>query len=318
MHLISRMIMTVTTVLLLGMILLSPTPSRGLGLSTTTTPTPSADLDPERLAFPLLPPTDEQIKEAKACDLTDRPKALPRNFTPETACDWAMLAVDFANRAQEGAEVLPAARDALIKAISMNAAFSQALPLLAGYFGKVTVVEAPAFLQQPITSIIVQHSFGGLGSKLEYNYTITEADTSTPVIKGTFAIDDGKETPITSRIDGKLVQALATALTDLMPIRARLLLQPCWDDYPDWKVSLTFKDGTTLDLETNRSNILFHGGPWQVVINDQRYMQFSPAFLEAALEITKALKLPLGETAAMGCGGVPNTLEVAYPDSASD
>lgn len=317
MHFISRMIMTVTTVLLVGMILLSPTPSMGLGLSTTATPTPSADLDPERLAFPLTPPTDEQIKEAKACDLTDRPKALPRNFSPETACDWAMLAVAYANRAGKSDNVSPDAREALVKAISMNAAFSQALPLLAGYFGKVTIVEAPAIFQQPITSIKVEHSFSALGPSLKYLYTITDADTSAPVVKGTSTVNEA-EKAISGTVDSKLVQALAAALTDLMPIRARFSLAPCWDDYPDWKVSLTFKDGTTLDLETNRSNVLFHGGPWQVVINDQRYMQFSPAFLEAALEITKALKLPLGETAAMGCTGIEDTLDAAYPDSASD
>ena len=75
--------------------------------------------------------------------------------------------------------------------------------------------------------------------------------------------------------------------------------------YPDWYVLLTFEDGTQLALVTNESNFLFYGGPWQVTIDEQMYMQYSPDFLIAVLELVEALQLPEGFPSViyMGVGG---------------
>jgi hypothetical protein len=64
---------------------------------------------------------------------------------------------------------------------------------------------------------------------------------------------------------------------------------------------------------TNNSNVVGIGGPWQIEIDDQHYMQYSGAFSGAVIELLEALDLPLGETAAMGCGGINNPLYDAYP-----
>jgi hypothetical protein len=87
---------------------------------------------------------------------------------------------------------------------------------------------------------------------------------------------------------------------------------PCWDDYPDWVVTITFDDKTTLKMVTNGSNIYFYGGPWQTEIDKQNYTQYSGAFLDAMVNINKALKLSMGKTAAMGCGGLPDPLSLAF------
>jgi hypothetical protein len=65
-------------------------------------------------------------------------------------------------------------------------------------------------------------------------------------------------------------------------------------------------------MVTNDSNLVGIGGPWQVDIDDQSYMQYSSAFSSAIVDLLDALQLPLGETAAMGCGGVIDPLESAW------
>ena len=83
----------------------------------------------------------------------------------------------------------------------------------------------------------------------------------------------------------------------------------CSDDYPEWTVTLTFKDATTLKLVTNGSNIFYSGGPWQTEIDKQNYVQYSGAFLDALAAIGTTLQLPA--TSDTYCGSATDLFPIA-------
>ena len=114
-------------------------------------------------------------------------------------------------------------------------------------------------------------------------------------------------------LDPDKVQALGPALTDLLPIESQFDFVVCTDNYPDWSIVLTFKDGTQLYLTTNGSNFLFVGGPWQTKIEGQNYFQFSSGFAKTIIDLFEALGLPFGSPASMYCGG-DTLFEKAFPD----
>jgi hypothetical protein len=318
---------TVLVVLIGGLL----PPLQTLAYAPEVTPTPTAIPNPPPLDWPLPPPTGDQIAQARQCDLKELPTKrypatvamadLATSYKPASACDWAVLAVAYATRLKEEDMPPVEAKQAFLRAVSMNPALALALPMLIGYFDKVSVVKALPFAQQAITAVKIRHSFGGLGTggtgrldftSLDYALTITQADTAQPAVTGESKVD-GEVSPIPGTVDTHLVQALGAALTDFVPIQAKLSIFACTDDFPDWLVTITFKDGSTLDLETNGSNLLFSGGPWQTVIEKQRYMQYSSAFLVAAQNIGKALNMPKDQTAGMYCSGLEDTLELAFP-----
>lgn len=101
------------------------------------------------------------------------------------------------------------------------------------------------------------------------------------------------------------------ALTNLLPIRSKFQLQPCYDTYPVWSVILTLADKRNIELTTD-SNFIFMGGPWFTQIDHQTYIQFSPAFGLAVRELINSLGLPLGEPNAMSCMG-STVFEKAFP-----
>ncbi|MEM7794640.1 MAG: hypothetical protein AAF579_09325, partial [Cyanobacteria bacterium P01_C01_bin.118] len=65
------------------------------------------------------------------------------------------------------------------------------------------------------------------------------------------------------------------------------------DYYPEWDVTLTFEDGSTLEL-FSAGNLLQTGAPWFITIDDQVYMQYSAAFAEAVSELLIGVGLPFG------------------------
>ncbi len=289
--------------------------------STTETPTPTAS--PSKitpLPWPLPPATDKQLEEARACDsagLADERypatvgvDGLAAKFSPKTACDWAALAVAYWKRAGQDNPPADEGIAAFQKAIKLNSALAFKLVLLQGYFGTKGIVTAPPFAKSPIVRVEAQHAFSGLGTRVEYSYTISNGDTNKPLVSGKSGVD--KIDKLSGTVDKALVQALGPALIDFVPMRTQFSQIVCYDDYPDWTVILTFKDGTKLTLVTNQSNVYFSGGPWQVEINKQNYTQYSNAFLVAMLDISDALKLPQDETAAMTCGGADDPLTLAF------
>jgi len=273
------------------------------------------------LQWPLMPATDQQIQEAQDCDIDAVVTArypqdvnmadLRLRFDPKTPCDWAALAVAYAQRVGNDEPRPDAGKEAFQKAIAENSALAFRVPMLIGYFGVAGLVDAPPFAKQPILKVAIQHTFSGLATEdVSYSFTISRANTDAPVVSG----HSGTTTvqTLSGTIDTALVQALGTTLTDFIPVRNQFQLINCTDDYPDWMVTLSFKDGTTLILVTNGSNIYFSGGPWQTKIGRQNYLQYSRVFLDALLKISNALNLPKDDTASMFCGGPPDPLPLAF------
>jgi hypothetical protein len=276
------------------------------------------------LEFPLSYPTGDQLEEAFNCELTaDSESSGAVIVEDSTACGLAIQALTLA-RARERDSDLPAEERALLTQIAAaNPALLLDINLLAAYFDAAPLVAPPSFTDQPITSISLRYSFSGLGNSLDYTVKVIKAD-SEPVVTGrvensgdNFATASAPSAiPVTlaDTVDRDVVQAFAPALRDMVPTGALFSLTPCWDYYPDWTVILTFADGTVATMVTNQSNIIGVGGPWQIEMEGRHYMQYSSAFADAAIALLDALKLPLGTTAAMGCGDISNPLHDAFPD----
>jgi hypothetical protein len=270
------------------------------------------------LPFDTLPemPSEEAIEAARDCDTEAAPDE------PETPCEWAAVAASYSRDAGDGGTLPAEGIESFVEAVTGNPALAFTPDLLFGYIGQVDLVPSP-FEGKTITDVEIDYSYAGLGASAAFHITISEADTDEPVVAGEVQTEGGFDTPevrdesIDTTVDSTLVQALSGSLTDLMPMGDTFTSVPCWDNYPDWTVTLTFDDGTTLDLATYQSNFFFAGGPWQLEIDGQIYAQYSFDFLSAILDITEALDLPLGETAAMGCGGL-EPFEDAYPGSVSE
>jgi hypothetical protein len=230
------------------------------------------------LEWPVSPLTQEQIAEVKNCDLDNLPKQryptsvpsndLPKTYPPKTSCDWAVLALAYADQAGEGAPLSEPAKDAFSQAVLTNPGYALATPLFYRYFGNVSLVKAPPLAQKKITDVKIEYSWGGLGKSVDYSAEIHRANT----------IPAATSTISPSLIaDKALVQALASGLTDLLPVNSTFQMQPCTDNYPSWILDLTFADKTTLTVSTN-SNFMYMGGPWFTEIDHQTYMQASPVF----------------------------------------
>lgn len=299
----------------------------------TSAATDVAANQPKSLDWPLAIPTEKQIAEARACDpkkllvgrtdaTIDDPKA-PVN--PPTACDWAVVAVKYFGSGNEEPPI--EGKRAFLKAVALNATFAFHRQLFS-YFGSTPVVKAPPFSKSSITRLQIELVWSGgiqvhIGA-IKYRIVITQANTKRPVVSGTLKteredqIKDDAATPvaadgpITGTIDTVLVQAVGPALTDLVPVKNDFSFVPCTDNYPDWHVDVTFKDGTRLKLVTNGSNVYFTGGPWETTIGKQKYVQYSAGVLAAIANIAKALKMPFGSTQGMYCGADEDVLELAY------
>lgn len=288
--------------------------------------TPSPEEFP--FQFPLEHPSKAQIADAMNCDFnspadTATPEATPVSDADD-ACGLAHQALALARA--RGDSSSPSAEE--LKLLEQIAAANPALlldiNLLAAYYNAEPLVAPPDFTGKPIKTLTVHYTFAGLsGTAPRYDFKIESAD-SQPRISGTVAensemyVSATPSTPaaplqLPKTVDRKWIQAFGPALRDLLPIGNQFSTVPCWDYYPDWIVTLEFADGTTLKMVTNQSNAVGIGGPWQVEIDGRNYMQFSAAFANAVRELFKALDLPFGQTAAMGCGGADNPLQAAFP-----
>ena len=275
-------------------------------------PTPIASKAGLPFDWPTTPLTQEQILAVKQCDVESLLKQrypdsvasadLLETYQPQTDCDWAILAMAYANRTDSGKPLTEAAQQAFTHALANNIGYALATPLFYKYFGAVEIVKSPVFAQQAITNVTIKYSWWGLGDKVDYSVEIHQADTS-PVVTSTYSE--------THPIDKPAIQALAPALTDLLPIRSKFQLQPCYDNYPVWSVSLTFADKRSIELTTN-SNFMYIGGPWFTEVDHQVYLQFSPAFGQTVGKLVESLGLPFGQTAAMSCFG-DTVFEKAFP-----
>ncbi|KAA3642274.1 MAG: hypothetical protein DWQ07_24885 [Chloroflexi bacterium] len=294
------------------------------------------EMDFETFAWPVTPPSSDQIVEAKVCDLAN----LPRNryageftldelrgvYEPVIACDWVVLALAYVERLEEDQALPQEAINAYLEGIRLNPALALRTQVFYAYFGTVNgLVDAPPTFAQNIVAIELQYDWNGLGNPAAYQVSITDANT-TPVVTGEIsggepllqsgegdAADPPPETPVLpTTVDPGAVQALVLTLTDFWPVAQRFNVFACNDNFPDWSLTLTFEDGSTLELVTEGSNFLPAGGPWQVEIDGQAYVQLSESFSNAMNDLMVALGLPLGQPLSMSCFPDEAIFDYAY------
>ncbi len=255
--------------------------------------------------WPIPPLTKDQINAVKSCNMKslaaqrypDSTKSLDTVvFTPQSGCDWAVLAFVYAQRSN-GRPLQPA-RDAFARAVSINPGFALVTPLFYEYFSSVSLADPPLFASHEITDVIIRYQWGGLGESVYYTAEIHNANS-----KPTFVVEPEKIAKVKRPAADKiLIQQLAPALTDLLPVRTDFSVSPCYDNYPNWEVILSFSDSTSITM-TAHSNFLSFGGPWFTWIDGQSYIQMSSAFPVALGSVIAQLNLPPGQPGAMVCGG---------------
>ena len=275
----------------------------------------------------IAPLTAAQIEEVSNCALEELAAArypdniliaeLPDAFSPISACDWAVLAMAYAERSSEDDTLPKPAKEAFLAAISRNYGFAVTVPLFYTYFGEVSLVAAPPFVKQEITAVKIDYTWLGLAGagapdSFSYSVRIKQAHIK-PIVSASVKPESSAPNLNLEGLDPDKVQALGPALTDLLPIESQFDFVVCTDNYPDWSILLTFKDGTQLYLTTNGSNFLFVGGPWQTKIEGQNYFQFSSGFAKTIIDLFEALGLPFGSPTGMYCGG-DTLFEKAFPD----
>lgn len=312
----------------------SATPTLTLTPSVTPTKTPTPTITPRPTMtieaysdlFPLgnayLPLSDEQIKEVRECDVEnlaierypekETSEELIYLFAPENSCDWASLAFAYVERLKDDEKMPDIAKNAFGKAISDNIGFALSTPLFYRYYyDNFTIVETPDILKQNITKVHIEYKWGGMGDQIEYTIDINQADTDpTVTLKNLTPITLKENTK--AKVNTKTVQALGNSLINLIPINSQFPLTVCYDNYPNWAATLTLADGSKVELNTNESNMIYIGGPWQVNIEGQNYIQFSLEFIKTIDTLIQEIGLPYGQPMAMTCSG-SDVFEQAYP-----
>jgi hypothetical protein len=293
------------------------------------TSTPTASFSSYRqslpLAWPFPSPSIKQIADARKCNIEKLAKSrypdamsywdLESAYSPETSCDWAILAFAYRSHFEDQEKAPEEGKSAFAQAILGNPAFAFSTPLFYSYFNSMEFVQEPYFTKQSITSAIIAYEWSGIGdpSNLKYHIKINKANLSNGKVK--VAVDANPSSlkdNLTDSLDSESVQKIGWALTDFLPVQSQFTMQNCTDNYSDWRIELTFVDGLVLTIKTNQSNFFNAGGPWFMRVNDQNYIQYSSALVTAVTDLFDALNLPLGQPYAMFCEEV-ETFELAFP-----
>ena len=222
---------------------------------------------------------------------------LLESFPPVSDCDWAVLSFGYAVR-NDSRISLNVRIGCFQKSDFRNYGFALATGVFDYYFSTVPLVNTPQFAEKEIEKVEVNYTWNGMGepSEIKYSFSIDQANTNPIITSNTDSINP----KIT--VDKNTIQDLSQGLTDLLPIDSGIQLIYCTDNYPEWSVSLTYTDGTKIDLES-ASNFIGLGGPWQTKIDGQTYIQYSPAFVIKMSKLMEELELPLGEPLGMVCPG---------------
>jgi hypothetical protein len=293
----------------------------------TATPTSSlpAYQSEVPLTWPVSMPTTKQITESRECSVESLAQSrypetlsyweLENAYLPKSPCDWAVLAFAYRSHLDDQVPTPEEGKRAFFQAVKQNPSFAMATSLFYPYFNSMELVGQSPLVKQPITSVVIDYEWSGIGEppNLQYHIEMERANSSLGQIKlNVQALPKDLTNNLVHTIDPKRVQEIGKALTDFLPVRSPFTLQNCTDNYPDWNIKLTFLDGTIQTIRTHESNLLNAGGPWFTELNGQNYIQFSSALVSAVSELFEALDLPLGQPAAMYCSSV-DTFNLAFP-----
>lgn len=292
----------------------------------TSTPTISlpAYEDHLPLAWPVALPPQQQIEEARSCDvhylaIWRYPAGLhywqlQAAYTPESACDWAALAAAYIDHTQNQEVIPEEGKRAFAQTILLNPAYAFSETLFYPYFSSLALVEPPPFSNQPITSLVIDYHWSGMGepARVAYRIDIRNAHLTDELQVSIEGQPDDMVAQAKGTIRATLVQSVSSALVDFFPIQAPGEFALCTDNDPQWLVEITYLDGTQLTLDTAHSNMLNCGGPWQTRIDDQIYLQYSTALIMKMGEIFDSLNLAFGQPYAMYCDSV-DPFSLVYP-----
>ena len=288
-------------------------------------PAPAKPASNAVLAWPVAPFTAAQVAEATGCDVdalaTQRyakelgVDALPAAFAAKSTCDHAVLAAACVARVKDKDGPPPAAcLDAYRAAVGANPAFAFVGALAQGYFGQLPLVAPPPAASRAVTGLVLAYSWEGLGDKVAWTLTVTDAATHPTVTVSGASAPKHVAAPATI---GTTVAGFGHALGGFLPIKGPLQAVDCTDNYPDWTATLTFDDGSTLALATHGSNLLGLGGPWQLAVGSTNYLQLAPDFTRAVGGLVEALGLPIGQPEGEFCRGYDIEAAVLKGDSGS-
>jgi hypothetical protein len=240
------------------------------------------------LRWPVQPFTDTQIEEVRECDFivpagifTQEAQPDEAGSLPElSACEWAAIAAIRREGNGESSSLVEFSR-----AFKANPAYAFAPELISKYFDVGPLVESPPFTTSPIESVELYYDFATFGHQVTYDLTIRHAGTAS-LVSGTGTENYGSTpVPIPTALKSETVQALRSAFDNLLPIEQAFSVEECCDNYPDWQITIHFLSGYDVVAATNSSNRIGGGGPWQIEIDGQHYIQYSPSLLHAAENI---------------------------------
>lgn len=272
---------------------------------TTARPTTvSTDTKHDALfAWPVPRFTAAQLAEVKTCAAKKRavhlyPEtvdlgALSATTALDSACDEATLAAACARRLGTS-EFSQACLDAYARAITANPAFAFADGLVAHYAGKLALVAPPPAARHAVVGLALDYKWSGTGPVRAWHVDITSATTNPHVtVTGATAKRD-----VDVRAE---VAAFGSALERFLPIAEPIQANHCTGDNPEWRATLHFEGGDTLELANHRSNLIAIGGPFQMTIGGVTYLQLGTQLTMAVGALVEALGLPRGVPADTTC-----------------
>lgn len=254
--------------------------------------------------WPIAAFSPAQRAEVKACDVATLAgryagvtaiDKLAKAFRVKTACDRAVLATSCATLA--GTAPLPKpCLDAYQAVLAANPAFALAHGVVESYWGRSFASAPPGVATHALEGVGIDYRFSTLGRLTTWGVSATNLTTE-PNVWVTGAHPAG--VLWTQDLADGLAR-LRTGLAGFVPIDAPIFAVACTDLYPNFVVTLTFDNGETVALSNHDSNVFGVGGPWQMTIGDQGYVQVGPYLSDALTVIVDALKLPVGTR--HGCG----------------
>ena len=301
--------------------------------SITPTPTQIITIEPYTNVLPyewgeLRQFSVRQVSEAKNCnvevlankyysgDLEE--SELIYRHKPETACEWAALAYAYARLSHWTESVFSeTAKDAFAQTIIRNPALILTTPMYCEFVyenipisGAFPVIEQPPLPAEEITNIRIQYEMEDEYGFDKYDAEIRDANTEPYIYIRDYQRTWDYTYPRTIR--PKYIQALGNSLTNLIPIESPFTAIRNADEYMNWIVTITYSDGTDIVMSTYKSQLFGWGGPWQINLNGQIYVQYSAEFLSALLDLINHINLMTGEIWPPQCEYF-NFLELTYP-----
>lgn len=306
----------------------------------TLTPTAILPTAPPRLKEPLFdwpPPqlTEEQIAASQECLTSDLygeryqnmdgqdPQSLFEAYEPQNGCDWVLYTLVAADYYSEEDFHAGDEWSILQNTIYNNPGLLFSSPWV--FYGAnyhLEIVAPPPFTEQPLKQVQINYQWSGMGAPVSFDLTIQIEDeawvTGTANYGSDFVSEDQEEVNTFLELDQEvmfdIVEELGTSLENLIPVESQGEFFMCYDNYPDWEITLVYEDGTKLMLVTNGSNIYDMGAPFQTQIDGQNYILGSTTFYETLWLLVSDMGLSLGSPMAMACFD-ENYMDVVFPQN---